>query len=258
MRERALASIPFADHWAEPPPRGARYDRMVDVLISPPHELPAELRPASLVWRYAGEVNNGGHAQYFMNLEAAGWPDGLEVVPEATATLRSIGLAALAEVLDRALVRWRGAARLAPADLMEASAIFEEREFDDLDRAFYKLDAPAPPGTPPAPSRTSDALDREIGRLADEWIEVLPPEDTDRDLVATGAGGSSGVVSPEVWLRLARHARPRVRLRAAEALVDTHPDAARAALTNLQALGGVDFRTSFRAGWALECLDVKR
>ena len=112
----------------------------------------------------------------------------------------------MSEVLATAFARWTGAARLPPADLLEASAIFQEREFDDLDTAFYRLDAPAKPDTPPGPVRTSDALDAEIDRLAEIWIEVLPPEETDADIVAMSAAGPAGDAEDfALWRRLAAH-----------------------------------------------------
>lgn len=87
-------------------------------------------RPAHLVFWYESEMQNGGHLQYFTNRSEGG--------EETIRSLGVLGADAQAQVLEKALARWRSAARLPPADAQEYVAIALENELEDLDRAFHE------------------------------------------------------------------------------------------------------------------------
>ena len=94
------------------------------------NELAPQQRAAHLVFWYESEVQNGGHLQYFTN-------HSYERSEEALRSLVELGASGHARVLEQALTRWRSAARLRPADVLEYVAVALEAEFDDLDTAFH-------------------------------------------------------------------------------------------------------------------------
>lgn len=206
----ALKRVSFAETWAD---REARHEAVLDV-VSSFASLSPEQRPAAHAWRYSGEVNNGGHAQYFINLAAI---EGLGFVPEVIAGMRAIGLGDAADILSAAYARWAGAARLAPADLADACAIFAEREFDDLDRAFYEIDKSGP-------ESLSTRLDAYLAANERLFIVVDPPVAADLQLLALGGSAADVRGEASVWLPLLRHGCASVRLAAARRLIDSTPE----------------------------------
>jgi hypothetical protein len=114
----------------------ADWNAFIGLLAMTDHDdLTTLQRSAHLVFWYESEVQNGGHLQFFLNQS----DDRME---ETVSSLNTLGAPAQAQVLEQALARWRGAARLPPADAMEYSAITFEMEFDDLDRAFHDCSIP--------------------------------------------------------------------------------------------------------------------
>jgi len=114
----------------------ADWNAFIDLLAMTEYDdLASEQRQAHLVFWYESEVQNGGHLQFFLN-------QGHDRAEETALSLNALGASEHAQVLEQATARWRGAARLAPADAMEYSAVASEMEFEDLDRAFH--DCPVP------------------------------------------------------------------------------------------------------------------
>jgi hypothetical protein len=211
--------VTFADDWADPEPNGACYHAAVDTICVWATHLHSDQRPAAHAWRYFGEVNNGGHAQYFMNLEAMSAQP--EHVPEAIEGLRCIGLSDVADILAQAHLRWTGAARLAPADLVEAAEIFAEREFDDLDNAFYAFNLP-----PQKADRPEDRLDRYMLENRTLFVDLQSATVSDQKLIAMGNPTSHEDGGRAAWLSLVEHPSPRVRLKAARILLGSDRDVA--------------------------------
>jgi hypothetical protein len=117
----------------------AHWNAFIELLSTPEHEdLSAVQRAAYLVLRYESEVQNGGHLQYLTNCS-------LSQVHEAAIALRHMhGGSTYGRVLEQALIRWRSATRLSPANTLEFVAIALEGEFEDLDDAFHACQAETP------------------------------------------------------------------------------------------------------------------
>jgi len=123
-----LVRIAKADLEANP---GAEWNGFVDLLaVNDYEDLAPRQRAAHLVFWYESEVQNGGHLQFFSN------PSG-ERADETVSALAGIGAPAHAEVLRRALARWRARPRLPRAEADDYAAVALEGEFDELDRAFH-------------------------------------------------------------------------------------------------------------------------
>ncbi len=215
--------VSFADRWADPEPGGACHDAFVDIICKPLDELSPWQRAASQAWRYFAEVNNGGHAQYFINLS----DDQMARVPEAIRGLRALDMEQAGDILAEAHLRWSGAARLAPVDLHEASAIFGEREFEDLDDRFNGLD---PFGRE---DHTYGMLQWHLECHRDLYVELLPPRAQDRSLVVIGRPDAHSDRGRAAWLSLVAFDNARVRLKAATALIQSDTETA---ISTLRAL----------------------
>ena len=100
-------------------------------------QLPS-LRFAHLAFRYDGEVQNGGHLQFFTNLVTS---EGAEVVEgrtqETVRALRQIKADPQAEILSLASERWLSQTRELPQDVQEYCEEALEAEFDDWDNRYY-------------------------------------------------------------------------------------------------------------------------
>ncbi len=99
-------------------------------LHSPPEHLSSEALSAELVWRYIGDVLEGGHLHFFVS-------GGSHVVPATLAALRDFKADAYVPVLSDALVRWAAKprqGRYSLGDLMDAVIA---QEFADIDRRFF-------------------------------------------------------------------------------------------------------------------------
>jgi hypothetical protein len=206
-------TVSAADVWAD---RHAGWNACIEVWCMPLEQLALDQRPAALVWRYSGEINNGGHLQYFHNLD----DQIAAVVSETVIALHSLGRDDYAAVLAEAYRRWESAARLRPADVMEYSVVAQELEFDDLDNAFYKLNI-----KPKGRDDSWDLLERHYHEYPDRYVVIVPPV-TANDLMLLSLGDPS--TQPDgglaVWRSLAENENPRVRLRAARELYKLDPD----------------------------------
>jgi hypothetical protein len=208
-------TLSAADVWAD---CHAGWNASIEVWCMPLEQLAPEQRPAALVWCYSGEINNGGHLQYFHNLD-----DRIPaIVPETITAWRSFGYDDYADVLAEAYQRWNNAARLRPADAMEYSVVAQELEFDDLDSAFYKLNI-----KPKGGDESWDLLERHYQKYADRYVVIAPPVTAnDHMLLALGDPSSRSDGGLAVWTSLAENENPRVRLRAARELYKLDRDAA--------------------------------
>ena len=96
----------------------------------PWEDLSPRQRVALLVQIYSGEVDNGGHLQYFHN-------QGVDQADDLLAALAEMGATAQREIFVKALA----IARERPVELAESLEDYAERayerEFYDLDRAYY-------------------------------------------------------------------------------------------------------------------------
>ena len=115
---------PGADKWA-------LLDAVYYFLADHPWEaLSPRQRVARLVLIYSNEVDNGGHLQYFRN-------QGMDGVDDLLAALVEIGAAAQREIFVKAVAM----ARERPVEPVESLEDYAERayerEYDDLDTAYY-------------------------------------------------------------------------------------------------------------------------
>ncbi len=116
--------LPFCDQWADPGPDGVCRDACLQALATPPERLDAQQRPIALAARYIVEVDQGGHARYFLNLGQ----DSARFVPETVDGLCGLALFHAADLLTRAHARWRGLVRTGQAGSVPEGAF---AEFDD-------------------------------------------------------------------------------------------------------------------------------
>ena len=81
------------------------------------------------------EVNNGGFDQYFFN-------SGGDLAPIAMDAARQAGIAALAEIIDRALAVF-GPGYRTNRDQRQAAleAMADRASFDELDREYYEVES---------------------------------------------------------------------------------------------------------------------
>ena len=90
-----------------------------------------------LVWGYGGEVNNGGHVQFFFNTLG-------EYANETVRALVNLGCNDFDSLLRRCIATFPHGV---PCDLSERNEVLEnlpasvDVEFESADREFYKLDA---------------------------------------------------------------------------------------------------------------------
>jgi hypothetical protein len=84
-----------------------------------------------LAFGYEGDVQNGGHLQFFENLTP-------ELIEPTIDALRTVGAEVYIPILLDAVGRWRSL----PRENLETVEAFVlaglTREFEDLDRAYYE------------------------------------------------------------------------------------------------------------------------
>ena len=93
-------------------------------------DLSPEQRPAQLVIKYEGEVQNGGHLQYFENGRG-------EHLDETISALGLLGATSQQQVLREAAALWKSRARPRVQTAQEFCETALEGEFSELDRRFY-------------------------------------------------------------------------------------------------------------------------
>jgi hypothetical protein len=120
------------------------YDRMTE-----------RQRSAHLAFRYDGEVQNGGHLQFFLNTHP--------LDRDYARALEGLSLPAHAELFRRANSRWRCQRRSAPSKPEEFVALAVQEEFGDVDSAYHQLH----------PTIT-DALQVCLKEHQDEFVRVRP------------------------------------------------------------------------------------
>jgi hypothetical protein len=94
-------------------------------------DLAPEQRPAQLVIQYEGEVQNGGHLQYFENHRG-------EHLDETILALGALGAFGQQQVLREAAALWRNSPRQRIQTAEEFSQIALEGEFSEFDSRFRK------------------------------------------------------------------------------------------------------------------------
>jgi hypothetical protein len=94
-------------------------------------DLTPEQRVAQLVIQYEGEIQNGGHLQYFENGRG-------KRSDETAAALGSLGAICQQEVLREAAALWRSHAREPIETAEEYCETALEGEFSELDRRFHR------------------------------------------------------------------------------------------------------------------------
>ena len=108
------------------------WSAVVKLLFQEPYEdLAPEQRPAQLALKYDGEVQNGGHLQYFENGRGAH-------LDEAIAALGILGAVEQQKILHEAMVRWRSDSHPRITTSKEFCEIALEGEFSDLDSRYYR------------------------------------------------------------------------------------------------------------------------
>ncbi len=93
-------------------------------------DLSPEQRPAQLVIQYEGEVQNGGHLQYFENHRG-------ERLDETVSALSFLGASCQQQVLREAAALWRSRARQRIQTAQQFCDTALAGEFSELDRRFY-------------------------------------------------------------------------------------------------------------------------
>ena len=110
-----------------------RWNAFIEVMLDEYDDLSDLQRVAHLALRYDGEVQNGGHLQYFLN-------SGGERNAETVLALKALGANRQAAILEQALARWN----LSPLPEIEAVEDYLDAqrvgEFSDLDSAYYDLE----------------------------------------------------------------------------------------------------------------------
>lgn len=200
--------VPFSDQWADPGPDGAAYDACLEALCTPPDRLDPRQRPAAMVYRYVSEIELGGHARYF----AALGRDAARLVPGTIDGLCYLGVAPAGEILARAMDRW--------LEYADAASEVTEQDFADLDAEYAIL------GVADQADHPQFVLDRYVRANTDLFIEPAPPTEADQALIALGNPNLHKDGGRAAWFSLATHASPRVRLKAAEHLLDLDRDEA--------------------------------
>ena len=112
-------------------PKMALAEAVFDFLARRRYEdLSPRQRAAQLALFYSNEVNNGGHLQYFHN-------QGLDRADDLFAALDEIGAAGNREIFANALQHAREHPVEQADSLQDYAERAYEREYDDLDDAFY-------------------------------------------------------------------------------------------------------------------------
>lgn len=171
---------------------------------------------AWLVSRYVGEMDCGGHNQYFFNLHG----DVAARIPGTIDGLHLLGLHHAAEILARAHARWVGTARALPTDIEGVSEMFQEKVFDDLDDEYCILGLADPADHP------QSVFDTYMRENTEMFVELAPPTEADQALIQLGDPSMHRDGGRKAWLSLAEHQSPRVRLKAAQNLLQTDRDRA--------------------------------
>jgi hypothetical protein len=111
---------------------GFSWNGLVDMCaMEPLHSFTPVQRVAHLSFWYMSEVNNGGHFQYFCNMEHF---DHAEVV----AALRLLGAPMCAEILSEAIAQFEAADLDRPRSVEEFVETEAEAAMEDLDRRYYE------------------------------------------------------------------------------------------------------------------------
>jgi Domain of unknown function (DUF4375) len=230
-------TVGFADLWCNPE---ADWEKFEYLILSQPDNLSARQRPASLAWAYFLEVRNGGHLQYFNNINVANDPKA--VVPETIAALRQIGGTAFADVLSKAFARWVAVERVAPVDLKAYAKQSEELEFHDLDTTHHDLNMPDRDNL----RMTETDRFREAGETLLKayfaahrswYIDYAPATAADSDLplrTVIGRGKDRPTLHMATWRKLVDHPHACVRLQAARELIPLDRAAAISTLRSLR------------------------
>ncbi len=98
-------------------------------------DLSPEQRPAQLVIKYEGEVQNGGHLQYFENCRG-------EHLDETIAALGVVGATCQQQVLREAAALWRSCARPRIQTAQQFCETALAGEFSEFDRRFHACATP--------------------------------------------------------------------------------------------------------------------
>ncbi|WP_421851897.1 DMP19 family protein [Oricola sp.] len=91
-----------------------------------------DFREELLVFRYFSEVYNGGHLQYFLNLDDYPWE-------ETADAMENMGAREHARILRRAIVVWRAEQRKPPRTAEEFVEEAQKDELGEFDSAMYRL-----------------------------------------------------------------------------------------------------------------------
>jgi hypothetical protein len=230
-------TVGYADLWCNPE---ADWEKFEYLILSQPDNLTARQRPASLAWAYFLEVRNGGHLQYFNNINVASDPK--TVVPETIAALRQIGGIAFADVLSQAFTRWAAVERVAPVDLKAYAKQSEELEFHDLDNRHHDLNMPDRDNV----RMTETDRFREVGETLLKahfaahrswYIDYAAATVADSDLPARtviGGGKDRPTLHMATWRKLVEHPNACVRLTAARELIPLDRNTAVTTLRSLR------------------------
>jgi hypothetical protein len=93
-------------------------------------DLSPEQRPAQLVMKYEGKVQNGGHLQYFENGHG-------KLLDETISALGLLGATCQQQVLSEAVALWRSRRRQRIQSAQEFCDTALEGKFSELDRRFH-------------------------------------------------------------------------------------------------------------------------
>ena len=111
------------------------WNAFVDLLWMERYEdLSTEQRPAQLVFKYDGEVQNGGHLQYFENGRG-------QHLDETIDALGLLGATCEQRVLREAVALWRARARPRIQTAQQFCETALEGEFSEFDRRFLACTA---------------------------------------------------------------------------------------------------------------------
>ena len=132
------------------------WNKFLDLLVEAEYdELSPLQQTAQLVFLYDGEIQNGGHLQYFENSR-------LLHASETVEAFRALGATAQAGILERAIARWKSKERTSIETAKEYVAEALEGEFDDLDTEYYDC----------VPD-TNAHLEKLLASRQDEFVEII-------------------------------------------------------------------------------------
>ena len=106
-----------------------------DRLQRPPEGLSRQTLMAEKVWRYIGDVLEGGHLHFFVT-------GGSLLVPETLAALHEFRADAYVPVLSDAAMRWTAKPRQSQYSLCDLMNAVAAQEFADSDRLFFSCSPP--------------------------------------------------------------------------------------------------------------------